>query len=72
MLGSLSSLCAIVVGYAQKTGMEDDSRTPILKASMLMMPFWAPAIGGMVIVGLELQEYGICRRIHSTEEAIIL
>jgi hypothetical protein len=26
-------------------------------------PFWIPAIGGMVMVGLELREYGVCVRI---------
>ncbi len=27
------------------------------------VPLWIPAIGGMVMVGLELREYGVCTRI---------
>ena len=29
----------------------------------ISFPLWLPAIGGMVMVGLELQEYGVCTRI---------
>ncbi|KAK0749679.1 hypothetical protein B0T18DRAFT_407326 [Schizothecium vesticola] len=29
----------------------------------LTIPFWIPALGGMVMVGLELREYGICSRL---------
>ena len=29
----------------------------------LAIPFWIPALGGMVMVGLELREYGICSRL---------
>lgn len=35
----------------------------IVCSLFLAVPFWIPALGGMVMVGLELREYGICSRL---------
>jgi len=31
---------------------------------LFMIPLWIPAIGGMVIVRLQLRDYGVCMRIN--------
>jgi hypothetical protein len=53
IVGSVSSLW---VRVAQQYG---DSRHPIWE-TILVIPLWIPAIGGFVVVGQMLKDFGIC------------
>lgn len=55
--GSISGLCAAYIRRSPKMA-------PASVAIYLaVMPFWIPAIGGMVMVGKGMREYGTCIRI---------
>ena len=61
-LGSISSslwLRSVLARLGAVRGTLED----IFWTSFLSIPLWIPAIGGMVMVGLELREYGVCTRI---------
>ena len=74
VIGFISGLWSLVVKkigsqlfYDEAKGGNHLSGFPFLKSFMLIIciiPFWIPAIGGMVIVGQELHEYGICQRFN--------
>lgn len=60
IVGSLSSSCVALFRFAMEP---DEYLMSFFYLLLWTVPFWIPALGGMVIVGLELREYGICSRL---------
>jgi hypothetical protein len=63
VVGCLSSAFAAVVRITLQNSPKETLEDLIVAMLLCSGPFWIPAIGGMVIVGLELRDYGICSRL---------
>lgn len=61
IVGSVSSVFVAIF----RSGMVSDADLGFFFRIFLFLtvPFWIPALGGLVMVGLELREYGICSRL---------
>ncbi|GAB1314461.1 hypothetical protein MFIFM68171_04671 [Madurella fahalii] len=65
VVGSLSSLWIVLVlsvGVRTPNAIHNH-RWQVLGFGMSVLLLWAPAVGGMVTVGLELRDYGVCIRL---------
>jgi len=66
VVGSVSSGWIVLARAVSLTESDDGSRWgPVLLGFITAAPCWIPAIGGMVMVGLQLRDYGICWRVDS-------
>lgn len=66
VVGSVSSAFIVMVRAVSLAESDKDKRVKwVMFCFFTAAPFWIPAIGGMVMVGLQLRDYGICWRIDS-------
>lgn len=65
VVGSLSSVWIVLVATVnvRTPGLIRVNRWKLLGLIVSVVLLWAPAVGGMVTVGLELHDYGICTRV---------
>ena len=54
----------LAVGIAQDIVGQSSPASNAVKAMLIALPYSAPAIGGMVIVGQMLRKYGTCVRLY--------
>ena len=65
VVGSISSGWAAWCRLVVRMNGDSSSNIYLLICLIPLLPFWVPTIGGMVTVGQELREYGVCVRYDS-------